>query len=151
MNQNLKDDILTKKSYGWFALIAILALGISAAVYNPVYQKISAGERDLVMVDRLNEIAHLHVLLAHISSGHTDEAKSELKIRLADEIAAVNPMVASASPAANDYGRRVLAMIDRQQKAHPDYYLTSSTSAGPDKIKLVQFDKQVVASKPVSQ
>jgi len=150
MKQNLKDDILTRKSPGLFALVAVLALGVSAAAYDEVHQKINAGEKDLAMVDRLNEVAHLHVLLAQLSNGKLEEAKQQLKAKLADDLAAISPLVASSSQAAAGYARCVLAQMDRDQKAHPDYYL-ASPSPSLDKINAVGSDRQVAASKLVSQ
>ncbi len=151
MKQNLKDDILTRKSSGLFALVAVLALGISAVAYDEVHQSINAGEKDLAMVDRLNEAAHLHVLLAQLSNGKLEEAKQQLKAKLADDLAAISPLVASSSQDAAGYARCVLAQMDRDQKAHPDYYLASSPAPTLDKIKTVGSERQVAASKLVSQ
>lgn len=151
MKQNLKDEIPGRKSPGLFALIAVLALGISVAAYDEVHQKINAGERDLAMIDRLNDIAHLHVLLGQIGGGHLEEAKNSLIMKLAGELAAVSPLVASSSHEAGDYGRSILAQLDREQKAHPDYYLASSPPLTPEKIKVMPSDRQVAATKLVNQ
>ncbi len=151
MKQNLKDDILKKILSTVIPLIAVLALGISVAAYVEVHNGITAGEKDLAMVDQLNEAAHLHVLLRQISSGRVDEAKSQLKVQLVEDLAAMKPLVASASPEAAGYARCVLAQIDRQQKAHPDYYLTSSKSTSLENAKVVPLGSQVAASKSVNQ
>jgi len=151
MKQNLKDDILPRKSSGVFALVAVLALGVSAAAYDEVHQKVNAGEQDLIMVDRLNEVAHLQVLLAEISNGRLDAAKHELRAKLAVELAALQPLVVESSQEASTYARCVLTQLDRDQKLHPDYYLTSSTSTGRGKIKVVQSGRQVAASKLINQ
>jgi hypothetical protein len=151
MKQNLKDDILTKISSVLFPLIAVLALGISVAAYVEVQHRITAGEKDLAMVDQLNEAVHLHALLGQISRGHVDEVKLQLKVEMAEDLVAMKPLVASSSPEAAGYARCVLAQIGRQQKAHPDYYLASLKSTGLDKTKVVQSGSQVAASKPVNQ
>ncbi|HZQ45437.1 MAG TPA: hypothetical protein VFC07_00375 [Verrucomicrobiae bacterium] len=151
MKQNLKEDILNKKSPGLFALVAVLALGVSVAAYDEVHQKIHDGERDLVMVDRLNDIAHLHVLLAQLSTGRLEEAKHQLKTKLADELAAINPLVESSSQQAAGYARCILTQMDHDQKTHPDYYLVSSPPLTQEKIKVLPSDRQVAATKLVNQ
>lgn len=151
MKQNLKDDILSRKSSGVFALVAILALGISAAAYDEVHRDVNAGERDMAMIDRLNEAAHLHVMLGQLGSGHIDEVRTQLKAKLAGDLAVLNPLVASASTQAGSYARCLLAQLDRDQKARPDYYLTLATPAGLNKLKVVQLGGQVAVAKPVSQ
>ncbi len=146
MNQDPKDHMPIRKSSGWLALIALLALGFSAAAYNEVHQNINAGEPDLAMLEQLNQVARLHVMLSHLGNGQVEEIRQQLKVELAEDLAAVGPLVASAAPEPAGYARTVLTAIDRYQKAHPDFYLASAPSLTPEKIKVVSANRQVAAS-----
>lgn len=148
MKEDLKDHIPKKDpSRGWLALIALLALGLSAAAYTEVHRNMTAGQTDETMLAHLNQTARLHVMLGQIGYGRMDAVRHQLKLRLAEERAAIEPLVANASDEPARYAHTILEVMDRDQRAHPDYYLPAYPAPVPDnKAPAIPADRQVAAS-----
>jgi hypothetical protein len=148
MNQDPKDDIPKRNpSRGWLALIALLALGFSAAAYSEVHRNMTAGVTDEAMLTQLNQVAHLHVMLGQMGYGRLEAVRHQLKLRLAEERTAIEPLVATAGDQPARYARTILDYLDRDQKAHPDYYAPAYPTLAPDnKAPAVPAERQVAAS-----
>lgn len=147
MKQDIKNDHPPAKSSGWLALIALLALGFSAAAYSEVHRSLTVGAQDEAMLVQLNEVAHLHIVLSELGKGHSDAARAQLKAKLADDLAAVQPLAADSDTAPAHYARTLLASIDRYEKAHPDYYLSARASNASAKPSDGQAGSQMAASR----
>src|ERR1700761_2338263 len=113
MKQDVKNDHPPRKSPGWFALVALLALGISATAYTEVHRNVTAGEQDQTMLMQINEIAHLHIILGQLGKGHLESVREQLKIQLAEDIASVQPLAATADSAPARYAQTLLATMGR--------------------------------------
>jgi hypothetical protein len=131
MKTKLNHIGIIKQSLGWLAVFAGAGLAVGVLNYRELDQQIALGEINSELSQTMIQVAHDNVLLHQLGEGQLDEAKKEVSYRLSSNMAQVNILSASTTPATQEFARQVIIQVSHDKLKHPDYYLAA---AGLEKI-----------------
>jgi hypothetical protein len=128
-NVNENKTGLAQKGLLLVGAATIIAAAFAAGAYsNAVRQSESFEPNDAVM-SRLLDARRSNLIIQCLNRGHEAEAKQYLQVSFADDVHAAERLVEGATPGAVAEFKVALALLARDEKAHPEFYAIAKPAA----------------------
>ena len=117
-------------------LLGLLAIAGLLLTLRQSQRELDRAEYGEQVEAKANEAVQCDYLLGRMRDDPSEAARQALSLRLVDNLSALRAMLPSADPNVRTVCGKTWARIVREEKAHPEYYLSSSAPMRSMEIKL---------------